>query len=161
MVSRKWLLAAAVALWVLGRAALPAADPATLPGGPAIGWRAAPAHRLLFTPRHVPTGSYEAYTTATPLDEVLRAIRADPALASSPDAWAVSRVGPLDAFGTGTDYNRWEVARLYGGTPAQVVRGPRVEDGRVVEAWTLFSPFPDAALHALDPGTLLIILRLH
>jgi hypothetical protein len=35
-----------------------------------------------------------------------------------------------------------------------------MENGRVVEAWTLISPYPDAQLEHLDSGTLLIVLHL-
>ena len=160
MVSRKWLAGVAYALWVFGPIALPRAAAPTLPGAPAVVWREAPVQQRLFTPRHVPAGSYEAFTTPLPLADVLRRIALDPALASTPGAWDVHRLAPSDAFGQGGPYNHWAVARVYGGTTAQVARGPRVEDGRVVEAWTLISPFPDEGLHTLDTWTLLLILRL-
>jgi hypothetical protein len=48
---------------------------------------------------------------------------------------------------------------VYGARRARVARGPRVVDGRVVESWTLISPYPDPGLQRLEPGTLLIVLK--
>jgi hypothetical protein len=69
-------------------------------------------------------------------------------------------VAAAEAFGQSGGYNRWKLARLYGARRAKVARMPRVENGRVVEAWTLISPYPDPGLERLEPGTLLIVLRL-
>jgi hypothetical protein len=35
-----------------------------------------------------------------------------------------------------------------------------MENGRVVESWTLIAPYPDTALRGLEAGTLLVVLRL-
>jgi len=67
---------------------------------------------------------------------------------------------PADAFGRSGDYDRSKLARLYGARRASVARGPRLENGRVVESWTLVSPYPSVALERLEPGTLLIVQRL-
>jgi hypothetical protein len=40
-----------------------------------------------------------------------------------------------------------------------VARGPRLQNGRVIETWILVSPYPDSRLERLEPGTLLIVLR--
>ncbi len=118
-----------------------------------------PAFVRLFTPRGAPEGTYRAYTTPRDLDVVLAAIRRDlPTPASG--SFEPQSVIASDAFGQSGGYNRWKVALLYGARRARVARGPRLEDGRVVEAWTLVSPYPDAGLARLNPGTLLIVLRL-
>ncbi len=59
----------------------------------------------------------------------------------------------LDAFGRAGEYDRFEVAKLYGGRRAQVVRGWR-EHGREFDAMTLISPYPDRSLTHLIEGTL-------
>jgi hypothetical protein len=91
---------------------------------------------------------------------VLRRLGEDASFATPPARWRVQRVGPLDAFGQSGPYQRWKLARVYAGTAAAVARGPRHADGQVVEAWTLISPYPDAALATLEPGTLLLVVRL-
>lgn len=120
----------------------------------------APAFVRLFTPRAAPRGTYRTYTTGRDLDAVLAAIRQDPSTPPGTGSFEAQSVIASDAFGQSGGYNRWKVALLYGGTRARVARGPRIENGRVVEAWTLVSPYPDAELERLNPGTLLIVLRL-
>ena len=115
------------------------------------GWTESPMFRHLFTPARVPEGTYRTYVTPRPVDEVLAT------MAAGVDAQPLVA---LEAFGQSGGYDRWKLARLYGATRAKVARLPRVENGRVVEAWTLISPYPDAALERLEPGTLLIVLRL-
>jgi hypothetical protein len=51
------------------------------------------------------------------------------------------------------------VARLYGSRQPRVARGARADEGRVVESWTLVSPYPSADLTRLEHGTLRIVLR--
>jgi hypothetical protein len=113
------------------------------------GWTESPRHRTLFTPRAAPEGTYRTYVSPRPLDELA------PGLGLTPQS-----VVPLDAFGQSGGYNRWTLAGLYGARRARVARMPRVENGQVVEAWTLVSPYPDPELRRLEPGTLLIVLRL-
>lgn len=124
-------------------------------------WRPASDLMRLFTPGHVPSGVYAAYTSALPLEAALKEIQGDPALSSWPGAWNIQTSGPFDAFGQGGPYNRWTVAQLYGAATARVARGPRIEEGRVIETWTLISPYPDGELRHLEQGTLLLVLRLH
>jgi hypothetical protein len=119
------------------------------------GFTESPPHRLLFTPRHVPEGTYRAYVSSRPIDEVVRDLRA-----GMPGSFDPRPVIAGDAFGQSGGYDRWKLARLYGATRARVARGPRMENGQVVEAWTLISPYPDPDLERLEPGTLLIVLRL-
>jgi hypothetical protein len=138
---------------------------AALLGLPA-GFTEAPAYVRLFTPRGAPPGAYRTFTATRDLDAVLAALSRDPSPARA-DVRAV-REPPLqvesvvaaDAFGQSGGYNRWKLALLYGAKRVKVARGPRVQDGRVVEAWTFISPFPDPTLERLNPGTLLIVLRL-
>ncbi len=94
---------------------------------------------------------YRTYVRPEPIDDVLARMQA------GVEAQAVV---PAEAFGQSGGYNRWKLALLYGGKRAKVARMPQVENGRVVEAWTLISPYPDAKLERLEQGTLLIVLRL-
>jgi hypothetical protein len=112
----------------------------------------------LFTPPRAPTGTYAAYASGRSLDEVLGELRRNPAF-TTPGAWQVQTLIPFDAFGESGRYDRWKVARLYGSRRARVARAPRVEDGEVREVWTIVSPYPSAALDRLEPGTLLLVLR--
>jgi pimeloyl-ACP methyl ester carboxylesterase len=124
------------------------------------GFTEAPAFVPLFTPRAVPPGTYRTYTTVRDLDSILAAIRDDPSLARANGSFEPQSVIAADAFGQSGGYNRWRLALLYGAKRARVARGPRLDAGRVVEAWTLVSPYPDPGLERLNAGTLLIILRL-
>jgi hypothetical protein len=122
-------------------------------------WREAPEYLPLFTPPRAPVGAYSTYVSKLDIDAAVTRIRRDPAAASVPGAWQVHALIPFDAFGQSGGYDRWKVARLYGAKRARVARGPRMENGQVVESWTLVSPYPDALVQRLEPGTLLIILR--
>lgn len=113
------------------------------------GWTESPRHRTLFTPPAAPEGTYRTYVSPRPLDELAPGLRLTP-----------QSIVPLDAFGQSGGYNRWTLAQLYGARRARVARMPRMENGQVVEAWTLVSPYPDPELRRLEPGTLLIVLRL-
>jgi hypothetical protein len=76
--------------------------------------------------------------------------------------WRYGTVEPLealDAFGSAGSYDRFAVARLYGGTRANVAHGWREDDGRF-ESVTLISPYPDASLSRLLPGTMVIRLSI-
>jgi hypothetical protein len=115
------------------------------------GWTESPLFRPLFTPPRAPAGMYRTYVRPEPIDDVLARMQA------GVEAQAVV---PAEAFGQSGGYNRWKLALLYGGKRAKVARMPQVENGRVVEAWTLISPYPDAKLERLEQGTLLIVLRL-
>jgi hypothetical protein len=114
------------------------------------GWTESPRFRRLFTPAGVPDGTYETFVTARPIDQVL---------AETGAGVEAQALVALEAFGQSGGYNRWKLARLYGAKRARVARFPRLEKGKVVEAWTLISPYPDHSLERLEPGTLLIVLR--
>ena len=66
---------------------------------------------------------------------------------------------PYDAFGLAGSYNRWKVAGLYRSRRAYVAYGPRLDQGQT-ESWTLIAPYPDVGLQRLEPGTLIIVLRI-
>jgi hypothetical protein len=127
------------------------------PAGP--DWRPAPEFVALFTPAH-PPGAYEAYVTGAGLEAVLEQLDAEPATWRPPGAWTPVPTVARDAFGGHGSHNPWALARLYGGRVARVARGPRGEGDRPAESWTLISPYPDPTLSRLEPGTLLLVVRL-
>jgi hypothetical protein len=124
---------------------------------------AAPALARLFTPSNVPIGTYQVTVlkegVRDSLDRVRQALPAGYRLGTPPGAWQAERLDPLDAFGRAGAFDRARLAQLYWGRKVSVVRGPIERDGRVVGALTLFSPYPDATLTRLEPGTLAILLR--
>jgi hypothetical protein len=103
---------------------------------------------------------YRAAVSRLGLDEVLRGLAGDPSLVRTPGAWTPRTQLPADVFGRGGRYDRWTLARLYGSRQPRVARGARIGDNGVVESWMLVSPYPSADLTRLDPGTLLIVLRI-
>jgi hypothetical protein len=123
-------------------------------------WQEAPAYRPLFAPRKAHSDAYRMYVSTLDLDAALRALAADDSLLRPPGAWQAQPVLPFDAFGQTGSYDRWKLARLYGARRPLVARGPKAENGRIVESWTLVSPYPDPSFERLEPGTLLIVLRL-
>jgi hypothetical protein len=132
-----------------GRAQAPRALPS--PAAP-------PVYLDLFAPA-VHRSAYQAFISPLPLDQLLTSLT-DPGFAASPGAWRPERLLALDAFGRAGRYDRSKLARLYGARRVDVARGPRVEGGRIVETWTLVSPYPDPRLERLEPGTLILVLRL-
>ena len=131
---------------------------AVVPASAAVSWQDAAEYVSLFAP--VGHGdSYGIGVTSTGLDEVLKALSADQALVRTPGAWQARGESATDAFGTAGLYNRWLLTRLYGSRQARVARGARADRGRVVEAWTLISPYPSADLRVLHPGTMRLILK--
>jgi hypothetical protein len=93
----------------------------------------------LFTPPHPHVGRYEVCVSDEPLQPI--------------DGGAIEALEALDAFGTAGTYDRAALARLYGGTRVRVARGWR-RAGERFEAITRLSPYPDASLTHLRPGTL-------
>ena len=121
-------------------------------------WHDAPEFIEIFAPaahRH----AYRAAVSAAPLEEVLKNLEGDPSLLRVPGAWAARPQPVLDAFGRSGTYDRWKLARLYGGRQPRVARGARNEAGRVIESWTLVSPYPSGDFTRLEPGTLRIIMH--
>ncbi len=93
--------------------------------------------------RHPQLGRYEVCTTDAPIESV-----------AAVGARRSNRLEPLDAFGAAGDYDR-STSRLYGGTRARVAR-EWSEQGGTFESITLISPYPDATLTHLLPGTMVI-----
>ena len=124
----------------------------------AAGWREAPEYLALFVPR-VYRESYRAFVSSLSLDAALRIVASDAGSLHAPGSWIAHPENPLDAFGTGGTYDRWKLARLFGSQRPGVARGPRGDDQRVDESWTLVGPYPSADLNRLESGTLLIVLR--
>jgi hypothetical protein len=124
------------------------------------GFTESPAYVSLFTPRGVPDGAYQTFTSTEDLDTVIARLRADPSVRTASGSFSPQSVIAADAFGQSGRYNRTRLARLFGARRARVARGPRTDNGQVVEAWTLLSPYPDPSFDRLMAGTLLIVLRL-
>jgi hypothetical protein len=103
-----------------------------------------PVLTALFTPPNPRVGHYELCTTDRRIEEV-----AEP-------GWTVESLEVLDAFGRAGPYDRAALARLYGGRRPRVARGWRRVGDRF-ESVTLISPYPDASLTRLNPGTMLIV----
>jgi len=102
-----------------------------------------PALAVLFTPRHPQMGHYEVCTTDQPIDQ------------AAPAGTPIEAIEPLDAFGAAGTYDRSKLARLYAGERARVAYRWRRE-GDAFESVTFISPYPDATLTHLSPGTMLI-----
>ena len=107
-----------------------------------------PALAALFTPPRPIVGHYEACTLEEPIESV---VKGD----AKTQYGAVEDADWLGAFGTAGTYDRAHLARLYGGRGIRVARGWR-RDGNRFESITLISPYPDATLTRLNPGTLMI-----
>jgi len=95
-----------------------------------------PALTALFTPLHPELGRYEVCTTAAPLDGDAEALEA------------------LDAFGAAGSYDRAKLARLYEGLRVRVTRSWTTTPDGGFESITRLSPYPDATLTRLLPGTM-------
>ena len=102
-----------------------------------------PAFAALFTPRRPVLGRYEVCTDARPLADV------------APADWTIEALEAADAFGGAGSYDHAALTRLYGGRRPRVARG-WTEDADRFEAVTLISPYPNATVTTLEPGTLII-----
>ena len=94
-----------------------------------------PVLAALFTPVRPHVGRYEVCTASETLGEDSDALEA------------------LDAFGAAGTYDRAKLARLYGGIRARVTRRWTRTSGEFISI-TRISPYPDATLSRLLPGTL-------
>jgi hypothetical protein len=74
-------------------------------------------------------------------------------------SWTIERTGPNEVFDGAALFDRARLARLYGGQPVRVARGPIVENGRVTATVLLVSPYPEADLQHLNHGTLIMTVR--
>ena len=121
-------------------------------------WREAPEYvSLLAPPAH--RSAYRAYVSPLAMPATLLQLFNDSGVLRPPGAWEPQAMIPYDAFGLSGSYNRWKVAGLYRSRRAYVSRGPRIHEGQM-ESWTLIAPYPDSALQRLEPGTLIIVLRI-
>jgi hypothetical protein len=123
-------------------------------------WREAPEYLPLVAPAGARAAAYRVFTSPLDIDAALERLENDASLVRVAGAWQPRPAPPLDAFGQAGRYDRAGMARVYGGGQPRVARGARSVDGRVVESWTLIAPYPDTELRGLQPGTLLIVLRL-
>lgn len=123
-------------------------------------WREAPGYLPLLAPTGIRQSAYSVYVSPLDLETTLRQLDSDAARVRAPGAWQARPALPWDAFGQAGGYDRSAMARVYGARQPRVARGARMEAGRVVESWTLVEPYPDTTLHRLEPGTILIVLRL-
>ena len=126
-------------------------------GAAAVSWTDASELGALFVPANQ-RDSYSVAVTPASLEDVLSDLGRDATLVRTPGAWQPREESATDVFGTAGPYNRWQLARLYGARLVHVARGARADRGRVVEAWTLISPYPSADLRTLHPGTMRLIL---
>jgi hypothetical protein len=123
------------------------------------GWRETTAFVAVFAPPPPRAAAYRAYTTPQLLPEVLTQLQSDPGLQRQAGAWQPRALLAADAFGQTGMYDRAALARLYGAQRPLVVRGARTAPDGQLEAWTLVSPHPDEKLQRLQPGTLILVLR--
>jgi hypothetical protein len=100
----------------------------------------------IFTPLRPRLGHYEVCTTSAPLER---------AAAEGFHYGHVEQLEAGDLFGSVGSYDRAELARLYGGRRARVLRGWRQESDRF-ESVTLISPYPERDLRSLNAGTMLV-----
>ena len=111
----------------------------------------------IFTPLTAPADAYAVTTTSRQIADLAAALKAcDPAPVEG--AWQVTRLEAHDAFGQAGIYDRLRLAQLFGGRRLDVVRGSLARDG-ARDGYTLISPYPDASLTAVNPGTLVIVLH--
>ena len=113
----------------------------------------APAYAGLFAPLQPRLGRPPAVLPWTSRYEVCTS--SEPLTALAQADWTIEATAPLDAFGAAGTYDRAKVARLYGGRWPRVARGWRRSEGQL-ESITLVSPYPNATLTRLEPGTLII-----
>ena len=105
-----------------------------------------PTLTALFTPPRPNLGRYEVCTTTDPFEKVA---------AGEVHLGSSDLVEPLDAFGAAGPYDRAALTRLYAGKRVRVARG-WIEHADRFESITLLSPYPDATLTSLLPGTMMI-----
>jgi hypothetical protein len=113
-----------------------------------------PTFSALFTPVKPALGDYRVCTTPDPPERVAT----DPAV-ERPRYAPSQMLEAVDAFGTAGPYNRVALTHLYGGRRVRVQHGWIARPDRF-ESITLLSPYPDAALEHLNPGTMVIIWTL-
>ena len=116
-----------------------------------------PALTRRFTPASVAKGTYVAYRSGRPLQDIAAWLSAEDRN-PTPGAWKAERQDALDAFDGASRADRFRIVELYVGTRPLVARGSLLRNGRR-EAYTLISPYPDASLTRLEAGTLVILFH--
>ncbi len=111
----------------------------------------------IFTPLTAPPGTYTVTTTNRAIADLAAALKGCDA-APAEGAWQATRMEAHEAFGQAGIYDHLRLAQLFGGTRLNVVRGSLARDG-ARDGYTLISPYPDASLTAVNPGTLVIVLH--
>jgi hypothetical protein len=111
----------------------------------------------IFTPLTAPPGAYTVTTINRAIADLAAALKGCDA-APAEGAWQLTRMEAHEAFGQAGIYDRLRLAQLFGGTRVDVVRGSLAHDG-LRDGYTLISPYPDASLTAVNPGTLVIVLH--
>lgn len=115
-----------------------------------------PALTRRLTPSSVPEGTYRIYVSDATLEAQLETLRALDA-AHAPGEWEVAEADVLGVLAAGAGVSdRARLARLFGGRRLHVARGA-IEDGTRLVAYTVVSPHPDATLHSIDGGSLVIV----
>lgn len=142
---------------VLLACALAWAAPDAQPIQPPLGTRS-PRLERLFTPPAAPAGLYEVYERNVPIEELAAAFRRLDVRPRT-GAWEPKRLGAGDAFGAEGAYDRARLALLLGGGRITTVRGSLHSPDGSVTAYTLLSPYPDAALTRLQTGTMTIVFH--
>lgn len=122
-------------------------------------WRDAPDYVVLVAPVNQ-RASYSAAVSRASLDDVLEDIGGEASSGQAPGSWMARPESAADAFGTAGLHNRWLLTRLFGSRQVSVARGARMDRGRVIESWTLISPYPSTDLRTVRPGTLRLVLRI-
>jgi len=113
-------------------------------GGTASPLTCDPALTALFTPARPQLGRYEVCTTDQPLEG---------------DAEALEALDAFGAFGAAASYDRAALQRLFGGARVRVQRSWTAAAHEFVST-TRLSPYPDASLTRLRPGTMEIRWKL-
>jgi hypothetical protein len=138
--------------------------------GVVSGAAAAPAHfPARPSPEHVtvfaPPGREERFrflVTEAPIDEVARFYR-ERAPQGAVAPFLAQRGGAAEAFDSLAPFNRFKLAQLYGGQAPLIARGPvalSAHSDEVAEVVLLMSPYPEADLRRLNPGTLIMVVSL-
>jgi hypothetical protein len=108
-----------------------------------------PLLTALFTPPRPELGRYEVCTTSAPLETAVTEAE------TGGQEVRIEALEALDAFGAAGPYNRAALAQLYGGMRVRVARRWQQHAKQFISE-TLLSPYPDATLTHLNPGTMVI-----
>jgi len=141
----------AITLMMIVQASVPGERASVEPAAERCGDAAVTA---LFTPVRPALGAYDVCTSETPFDRAVEASRG-----AGLTIGAIEALEALEAFGSSGAYNRAALAQLFGGQRVRVARG-WIDRGDRFESVTLLSPYPDASLTRLQPGTMRIVFAI-